>query len=95
MTRVGPKLVADDGTLAGASITMRDAIDYVVNVLGLALADALMMATLTPARLLGVDDRIGRIAAGHRADLVHLTDTLAVSEVWAGGCPIDQIEAAA
>ena len=52
MTRVGDKLTAEDGTLAGAAITMRDAVDYVVNVLKVPLADALMMATLTPARLL-------------------------------------------
>ena len=60
MTRVGAKLVAEDGTLAGAAITMRDAVDYLVNVLKVPLSDALMMATLTPARLLRVDDRIGR-----------------------------------
>ena len=52
MTRVGDKLIAEDGTLAGAAITMRDAVDYVVSVLKVPLADALMMATLTPARLL-------------------------------------------
>ena len=33
MTRVGDKLTAEDGTLAGAAITMRDAVDYVVNTL--------------------------------------------------------------
>ena len=64
MTRVGNKLVAEDGTLAGAAITMRDAVDYVANVLDTPLVEALMMATLTPARLLGVSDRIGRIAPG-------------------------------
>ena len=85
MTRVGDKLIAEDGTLAGAAITMRDAVDYVVNVLKVPLADALMMATLTPARLLRVDDRIGRLKPGHRADLVHLTDDLQVAEVWTGG----------
>ncbi len=88
MTRVGAKLVAEDGTLAGAAITMRDAIDYVVHVLKVPLADALMMATLTPARLLRVDDRIGRLKPGHRADLVHLTDDLEVAEVWTGGHPL-------
>ena len=78
VTRVGNRLVAEDGTLAGAAITMRDAVDYVVNVLKVPLADALTMATLTPARLLRVDDRIGRLKPGHRADLVHLTDDLQV-----------------
>jgi N-acetylglucosamine-6-phosphate deacetylase len=85
MTRVGNKLAAEDGTLAGAAITMRDAIDYLVNVLKVPLADALTMATLTPARLLHVDDWIGRLRPGFRADLVHLTDDLRVKEVWAGG----------
>jgi N-acetylglucosamine-6-phosphate deacetylase len=44
-----------------------------------------MMATLTPARLLRADDRIGRLKPGHRANLVHLTDDLQVTEVWVGG----------
>jgi N-acetylglucosamine-6-phosphate deacetylase len=44
-----------------------------------------MMATLTPARLLRVDDRIGRLKPGYRADLVHLTDDLEVAGVWTGG----------
>jgi N-acetylglucosamine-6-phosphate deacetylase len=95
MTRVGNKLVAEDGTLAGAAITMRDAVDYVVNVLKIPLADALMMATLTPARLLRVDDRIGELKPGHRADLVHLTDDLQVAEVWMGGRRSNEVDAAA
>jgi N-acetylglucosamine-6-phosphate deacetylase len=94
MTRVGNKLTAEDGTLAGAAMTMRDAVDYVVNELKVPLADALMMATLTPARLLRVDDRIGQLKPGHRADLVHLTDDLQVAEVWTGGRRLDEVEAA-
>ena len=93
--RVGSKLVTDDGTLAGAAITMRDAVDYVVHVLKVPLADALMMATLTPARLLGVDDRIGRLKPGYVADLVHLTDALEVADVWAGGRQLNEVDAAA
>ena len=95
MTRVGNKLVAEDGTLAGAAITMRDAVDYVVHVLKVPLADALMMATLTPARLLRVDDRIGRLKPGLRADLVHLTDHLQVEEVWMAGRRLSEVDAAA
>ena len=95
MTRVGNKLIAEDGTLAGAAITMRDAVDYVVNVLNIPLADALMMATLTPARLLRVDDQIGQLKPGHRADLVHLTDDLQVAEVWTGGRRLSEVQAAA
>jgi N-acetylglucosamine-6-phosphate deacetylase len=90
MTRVGMKLVDENGTLAGAAITMRDAVRYVALTLGLPLAHALTMATLTPARLLGVDGRIGRLAPGYQADLVHLTDALDVAGVWAKGRPLDE-----
>ena len=83
--RVGAKLVDENGTLAGAAITMRDAVRYVATILELPLAAALTMATLTPARLLGLDDRIGRLAPGFAADLVHLTDALDVAGVWMGG----------
>ena len=95
MTRAGNKLIAEDGTLAGAAITMRDAVDYVVNVLKVPIADALMMATLTSARMLRVDNRIGQLKPGHRADLVHLTDDLEVAEVWTGGRPLKEVDAAA
>ena len=94
MTRVGNKLTAEDGTLAGAAITMRDAVDYVVNGLRVPLADALMMATLTPARLLRVEDRLGRLKPGFRADLAHLTDDLQVTEVWTGGRGLNEVDAA-
>ena len=85
MTRTGGRLVDEDGTLAGAAITALDAVRYVVRTLDLPLADALRMATSTPARLLGLDDRIGRLAPGLRADLVHLSDDLELAGVWFGG----------
>ncbi len=75
------RLVDSAGALAGAAITMRDAVAYCVEVLGLPLADALQIATSTPARLLRLQAEIGTMAVGARADLVHLgarTELLAV-----------------
>ena len=95
MTRVGNKLVDDKGTLAGAAITMRDAVRYAATTLGLPLAEVLTMATLTPARLLGLDGRIGRLAPNFSADLVHLTDALEVAGVWVGGQGLLEAEAQA
>jgi N-acetylglucosamine-6-phosphate deacetylase len=85
VTRVGTKLTLDDGTLAGAAITLMDSVRYAVRTLGISLADALKMATLTPARLLRVDDRIGRLRPGCEADLVHLADDLSVRGTWLKG----------
>jgi N-acetylglucosamine-6-phosphate deacetylase len=74
-----------DGTLAGSIITMDDAVRYCVNVLKLDLAEALRMASLYPAAFLGKDRQYGRIAPDYRADLVHLTDDLAVTRTWIDG----------
>ncbi len=93
MRRVGAKLVDENGGLAGAAITMCDAVRYAATILGLPLAGVLTMATLTPARLLGVDGRIGRLAGGFAADLVHLTDALDVAGVWMGGRRAEELPA--
>jgi N-acetylglucosamine-6-phosphate deacetylase len=45
----------------------------------------LRMASLYPAVFLKVDQELGRIAPGYRANLVHLTDALAVTRTWIDG----------
>lgn len=65
-----------DGTLAGADLTMIDAVTYVHRTLGLPLDEALRMASLYPAEALGVAGERGSLGHGLRADLVHLSDTL-------------------
>ncbi len=72
------------GTLAGAHLSMADAVRNAVHLVGLPLAAALRMATATPAERIGLADR-GRIAAGARADLVALDADLRVIAVWQGG----------
>jgi len=74
-----------DGTLAGADLTMIDAVTYMHRTLGLPLEEALRMAALYPAEALGVADERGRIAPGLRADLVHLGEDLAVRGTLIGG----------
>jgi N-acetylglucosamine-6-phosphate deacetylase len=67
-----------NGTLAGADLTMIDAVTYVHRTIGVPLEEVLAMASLYPAEALGVAHERGRIAPGLRADLVHLGDDLAV-----------------
>ena len=85
MRREGTRLVDDFDTLAGGAITVLDAVRYLARTLGSPLADALRMATLTPARLLGLEDRVGSLAFGARADLIHLDDELNLRGVWLAG----------
>ena len=66
------KLQLDDGTLAGSNLTMDEAVRYCVERLGVALEDALRMASLNPASFLRRDHELGRIKPGYLASLVHL-----------------------
>ena len=57
------------GTLAGSDLTMMRAVRNAVKFGGIALDQAVRMASTVPARLLG-DRRRGRLSVGARADLV-------------------------
>jgi len=78
------RLARADGTLAGAHVTMAECVERAVRLCGIPLADALRMATATPARHAGAT-RVGRLAPGCRADLVALDEALRVQAVWQGG----------
>jgi N-acetylglucosamine-6-phosphate deacetylase len=51
------------------------------------LADALRMASSTPARFLGLEQTIGALRPGMRADLVALDRELRAAAVFMGGVP--------
>jgi N-acetylglucosamine-6-phosphate deacetylase len=52
---------------------------------GVPLPETIRMATLTPARILGIDGEVGSLAVGKRADFVVLTEDLQVDRVYVGG----------
>jgi len=79
------RLTDEHGTLAGAHLSMMEAVGNAVGMMGAKLEDALVMASLTPARFLGLDDTRGRIAPGYHADLVAFDRTFQVHKTWIGG----------
>lgn len=66
------RCVDDAGTLGGAYLTMNEAVRNCVNECGVSLEQTLMMATLTPAKLMGLEQEIGKVAKGYRAELIAL-----------------------
>ena len=82
----GDRCVRSDGKLAGAYLTMADAVGNCVRLLGVPLTDALRFASAHPAEMLGLDDRLGKLAPGFRADMVAFNETsIKVVETWIAG----------
>ena len=75
----------EDGTLAGSDLDMAGAVRNAQAMLGLDLSAALTLAARNPAAFIGLDDEIGHLGPGARADLVLLDDAGVVRRAWIGG----------
>ncbi|EGT5683003.1 N-acetylglucosamine-6-phosphate deacetylase [Cronobacter turicensis] len=65
--------VDENGTLSGSALTMIEGVRNLVEHVNIALDEALRMATLYPARAMGVAHRLGSIEAGKVANLTAFT----------------------
>jgi N-acetylglucosamine-6-phosphate deacetylase len=72
------------GSIAGSVITSLDAVRLMLS-LGARPDEVARMASLTPARLLGVDGECGSVEVGKRADLVAIDDEGRVLLTLVGG----------
>lgn len=75
------KCTTSDGVLAGSALDLATAVRNCVQKCGIPKDEALRMASTHVADLLGVDDRLGRIAGGKLADLVILNGQMYVEGV--------------
>jgi N-acetylglucosamine-6-phosphate deacetylase len=78
------QLTTEDGTLAGADLSLAQAVRHAVTLLGVGREAAIAMASTNPAAFLRLP-RHGRIAAGCRADLILLSPANDVIGTWLGG----------
>jgi N-acetylglucosamine-6-phosphate deacetylase len=86
-----PKL--EDGTLAGSILTMDDVLRNVLAFTGCTVPEAIRMATATPASLVGVGGRKGRLASGYDADVTVLRQELSVEAVYKDGSRVYSVGA--
>ena len=70
-----------EGNLAGATISLADAVRNTVQQLDIPLQEAIEMATIRPAKAVGMADQIGSIAAGYPAVFTVFDDDLKKFEV--------------
>ena len=73
------------GVIAGSTLNLWDGVKNLMSFADATLADAVICATLNPARMVGIDDRVGSIDAGKRADLLFVNDALEICRVMQCG----------
>ena len=77
--------VDENGTLSGSSLTMIEGVRNLVEHCGVALDEVLRMATLSPARAIGVDKQLGSIAPGMVANLTAFTRDYKITKTIVNG----------
>ena len=74
-----------DGAIAGSTLSMWEAVCNLTDFAGASFGDAVYAATMAPAREIGLEDEIGSIEVGKRADLLILEDERTVRHVVCHG----------
>ncbi|WP_022900804.1 N-acetylglucosamine-6-phosphate deacetylase [Humibacter albus] len=81
----GKALLSGTTSIAGSTLTQDAALKIAVESARVEPAAAIEALTLTPARVLGRDHELGRLAPGYLADAVLLGHGWDVQRVWAAG----------
>jgi len=84
------RLVNSEGKLAGSSITQIDAVKNAYQKCNIPLNQALAMASRYPAEYLGIENHLGSLKPGYRADLVHFDSNFKVHNTWVSGKQINR-----
>lgn len=77
--------VDENGTLSGSALTMIEGVRNLVEHAGIALDEVLRMATLYPARAMGVEQQLGTIEAGKVANLTAFTRDFKITKTFVNG----------
>jgi N-acetylglucosamine-6-phosphate deacetylase len=88
ITRSEGALRLSDGTLAGADLDMIDAVNFMIDVIGLNADEAFRMAALYPAQAMGIEQSHGHLHRSAWANMVHLSADRQVQSTWIEGRPV-------
>ncbi|MCX7970671.1 MAG: N-acetylglucosamine-6-phosphate deacetylase [Negativicutes bacterium] len=78
-----------DGTIAGSAFPLLAGVRTMVNSRRLAIYDAVRLASLNPARRLGIDYRLGSLERGKEASFVVVDREISRRQVWRRGLRIN------
>ncbi len=75
----------DHGDVAGSKLTLSMACRNIMTHTNCGISQAFLMASLNPAKVIGLDGEIGSIEKGKKADLVFVDDVFHIKKVMVGG----------
>ncbi|WP_290795985.1 N-acetylglucosamine-6-phosphate deacetylase [Flavihumibacter sp. UBA7668] len=78
----------DRSAFAGSVATADRLVRTMVELAGVSIPDAVYMMSTTPARIMGVQNKMGSIEKGKFADLVLFDDNIQIQQTFIGGQPI-------
>jgi len=81
----GVGMLLDRTAFAGSTTLLNQMLPILIDQVGIPLVEAVRMATLSPARVIGVDQRKGSLTAGKDADIVLFNDDFTPWRVLIGG----------
>ena len=95
--RLDPRMIVEDGVckladrsaLTGSVASGIRLLQVMAEKAEIPVADCVRMAATNPARLMGIDDRVGSIERGKAADLILFDDRFRLHSVWIGGRPLE------
>lgn len=74
-----------DGTIAGSAYPLRQGLKMLVQKLQYPLPEAVRYATSNPAKLLGIDNRVGSLEINKEATFIRLSAEFDIKQVWLQG----------
>jgi N-acetylglucosamine-6-phosphate deacetylase len=77
--------LADRSALAGSASVLSDCVRNMYKTVGAPLYSAVRMASLTPAEVLGISDKKGKIRKGYDADLILFDENINIKSVITNG----------
>lgn len=75
------------GTLAGSDLDMLSAVRNSVALLGLELSEAVRMASVYPAAMMDLENELGSLKPGYKANMILVDDELNLLNSWIDGQP--------
>ena len=79
-TAAGEKYEAG-GILSGSALNMNKAVQNLVNLAGIELGEALRMCSLYPARVMKMDNELGKIEPGYNAKMLVMDESMEVKQL--------------